>query len=53
VPQMKHLLSACAGQYSSTQLLNMEADMLSVFGFDLIVNSSYKFYEPLAKLAAL
>lgn len=53
VPQMKHLLSACAGQYTSSQLLNMEADMMSVFGFDLIVNSPYKFYEPLAKIAGM
>ena len=53
VPQMKHLLSACAGQYTNVQLLNMEADMVNVFGFDLIVNSSYKFYEPLAKIAGL
>ena len=53
VPQMKQLLSACAGQYTSTQLLNTEADMLSIFGFDLIVNSAYKFYEPLAKVAGL
>jgi hypothetical protein len=53
VPQLKQLISACAGQYTSTQLLNMEADMLAVFGFDLIVNSSYKFYEPLAKVAGL
>ena len=53
VPQMKQLLSACAGQYTHLQLLNMEADMLSVFGFDLIINSTFKFYEPLAKTAHL
>lgn len=50
---MKQLLSACAGQYTSLQLINMEADMLNVFGFDLIINSTYKFYEPLAKVAGL
>ena len=53
VPQMKQLLSACAGQYTTTQLLNTEADMLAVFGFDLIVNSTFKFYEPLAKISGL
>lgn len=53
VPQIKHLLSACAGQYTNVQLLNMEAEMVNLFGFDLIVNSSYKFYEPLAKIAGL
>ena len=50
---MKQLLSACAGQYTTTQLLNTEADMLGVFGFDLIINSTFKFYEPLAKISGL
>lgn len=50
---MRQLISACAGQYTTAQLLNTEADMLSVFGFDLIINSTYKFYEPLCKIAGL
>ena len=27
--------------------------MISVFGFNLIINSAFKFYEPLAKVAGL
>ena len=27
--------------------------MVNTFGFDLIVNSTFKFYEPLAKTAGL
>lgn len=50
---MKHLISACAGQYTKAQLIATEADMLHTFNFNLIVNSSYKFYEPLAKIAGL
>lgn len=53
VPQMKQLISACAGQYTTTQLMNMEADMVNLFGFDLIINSVFKFYAPLAKMAGL
>lgn len=33
VPHLKQLITASAGQYTSTQLLNMEADMLHTFGF--------------------
>ena len=53
VPTMKQLLSACAGQYTASQLTKTEADMVNTFGFDLIINSAYKFYEPLAKVAGL
>ena len=27
--------------------------MVNMFGFELIINSAYKFYEPLAKVANL
>ena len=44
VPTVKQLISACAGQYTAAQLLKMEADMVNLFGFELIVNSAFKFY---------
>lgn len=44
VPQVKHLTRACAEQYSKSQVLAAEADIVSVLNFDLIVNSVYKFY---------
>lgn len=53
MPQMKHLVSACANQYTAAQIKNTEADMLHVFNFDIITDSTYKFYEPLAKLSGL
>lgn len=31
----------------------MEADMLNTFNFELIANTSYKFFEPLAKVSEL
>ena len=53
VPTVKQLISACANQYTATQLLKTEADMVNIFGFNLIVNSTFKLYEPLAKVAGL
>ncbi len=53
VPQLRQLVSACAGQYKESQVLAMEAEMLHAFNFELIVNSAYKFFEPLAKIAGL
>ncbi len=44
MPQVKHLTRACAEQYSKSQVLAAEADIVSVLNFDLIVNSVYKFY---------
>ena len=41
---MKHLVAACAHQYSKEQILRMEADMLRCFNFKLITDSAYKFY---------
>ena len=53
VPTVKQLIAACANQYTAPQLLKIEADMVNTFGFDLIINSMFKFYEPLAKVAGL
>jgi hypothetical protein len=53
VPRISQLIAACGGQYTTKQLLKMEADMLNAFNFELIANSSFKFYEPLARKAEL
>jgi len=31
----------------------MEADIIKMLNFELIVNSTYKFFEPLAKIIGL
>lgn len=48
VPQMKHLVAACAHQYTKEQILKMEAEIVKCLGFELITDSAFKFYEPLA-----
>ena len=53
VPQVKQLVSCCAGQYTVTQILQMEADIIKQLNFQLISNSSYKFFEPLTKVIGL
>jgi len=50
---MRQLITASAGQYTLNQLLNMETDMLNVLNFELIANTSYKFFEPLSRVAGL
>jgi len=53
VPQVKQLVSCCAGQYTITEILQMEADIIKQLNFELIINSSYKFFEPLTKVIGL
>ena len=53
VPQVKQLVSCCAGQYTAPQILQMEADIIKQLNFELISNSSYKFFEPLTKVIGL
>lgn len=53
VPKLKHLVCSCAGLYTVKQILNMEADIIKELNFELIVNSSYKFFEPLSRVIGL
>jgi cyclin B len=53
VPQAKQLVSCCAGQYTTAQILDKEADIIKELNFELIVNSAYKFFEPLARIIGL
>ena len=53
VPQLRQLINCCANQYSANQILQKEADIIKERNFELIVNSSYKFFEPLAKIIGL
>ena len=43
VPQLKQLVTCCAHQYTSAQILQKEADIIELFDFSLIVNNTYKF----------
>lgn len=53
VPQLKQLVSCCAGQYSAAEILEKEADIIKELNFNLIVNNVYKFFEPLCKIVGL
>ncbi len=53
VPQAKQLVSCCAGQYTTAKILEKEAEIIKELNFELIVNSSYKFFEPLSKVIGL
>jgi hypothetical protein len=50
---MKQLISCCANTYTASQILNMETDIIKELNFELIINSSYKFFEPLSKIVGL
>ena len=53
VPQAKQLATCCLNQYTTAQILEKEAEILRELNFDLIVNSSFKFFEPLCKVIGL
>ena len=53
VPQVKQLVACCANQYSAAQIIEKEADIIRELNFELIINSSYKFFEPLCRVIGL
>lgn len=53
VPQVKQLVTCCANQYTAAQITEKEADIIKELNFELIVNSSYKYFEPLCKVIGL
>ena len=53
VPPLKQLVSCCAYQYSASQILEKESEMVKELNFNLIVNSIYKFFEPYSKSIGL
>lgn len=53
VPPLKQLISCCAFQYSSSQILEMEADIVKELKFNLIVNSTFRFFEPYCEAIGL
>lgn len=44
------MVKLCAKVYTKQEFLEMEASILKHLDFDLIVDSSYKFLEPLSKI---
>ena len=53
VPQLKQLVTCCAHQYTSAQILQKEAEIIEMLNFSLMVNNSYKFLEPLCKVVGM
>lgn len=47
------MVKLCAKVYTRQEFLEMEASILKHVGFDLIVDSSYKFLESLSKIETL
>jgi len=50
---LKQVSSCCASLYTNGQILQKEADMIELFNFKLIINNTYKFFEPFAKVIKL
>ena len=50
---MKQLIACCAYQYTATQILNKEADIIAHLDFKLIITSTYKFFEPFSVAVGL
>ena len=53
VPQVKQLVTCCANQFTAAEILEMEASIIKHLNFELIINSAYKFFEPLCKVIGL
>lgn len=53
VPQLRQLVNCCANQYTSAEILQMEANIIDQLSFSLIVTSSFKFLQPLCKVAGM
>ena len=50
VPELSEMVRLCAKVYTKHEFLEMESVILRFLDFDLIVDSSYKFLEPLSKI---
>lgn len=53
VPPLKQLVTCCAYKYSASQILEKESEIIQELNFNLIVNSSYRFFEPYSKALGL
>lgn len=53
VPPLKQLISCCAYQYTASQILQKEADIIKALNFKLVSNSVYRFFEPYCKVVGL
>jgi hypothetical protein len=53
VPPLKQLVACCAYQYTAAEILAKEADIIRELGFCLIVNSSFRFFDPFSRAIGL
>lgn len=53
VPQLRQLVTCCANQYTSAEILQMEANIIEQMNFSLIVTSAFKFLQPLCRVAGM
>ena len=53
VPELSDMVSLCAKAFTKDEFLQMESNILKALDFSLIVESSHRFLEPLAKLDAI
>jgi hypothetical protein len=53
VPELRDLVHLSAKAFTKEEILDMEADIIKELDFNLIIDSAYKFFAPLAKLSNL
>lgn len=51
IPEIDDLVHFSAKAFTKQELIKMEADILETLEFDLIMTTSYRFFEPLAKIS--
>lgn len=53
VPEVDDLVHFSAKAFSKEEIIEMEADIIKTLDFDLIFDTSYKFFEPLATISKM
>lgn len=51
VPEVEDLVHYSARAFTKKDVIKMEADIIEVLGFDLIMGTTYRFFEALGKLS--
>ena len=53
VPQIDDLVHFSAKSFTKDQIIKMEADIIEVLDFNLIFETSFKFFQPLSKICKM
>ena len=53
VPEVADLVHFSANAFTKGQIIEMEAEIIELLNFDLVMDTSFTFFEPLAKISGM